>query len=388
MSHTMTATKRRVCFVTGTRAEFGLMRRALRAVQSHPNVHLQLIVTGMHLDARHGHTIDDIRRERWRIDATVPWRAAAKDPDATAASTGLAIAGLARAFAKLNPDVVLVVGDRVEAFAAAAAAHVGQRAVAHVHGGDKAQGQVDDALRHAITKLAHLHFPATRRSAARIKRLGEVPANIHVVGAPGLDGIEGEPLTLAELRAIVPDLRRHLFALLVLHPDDPSDQLAFDRATMLLRASERIGFERLVIVAPNNDPGAAGTFRAWDRAAKRPNVSLHRDLPRRAFLALLRDAAVLAGNSSAGIVEAASFGTPVVNVGPRQLGRERSKNVTDVPWTETAIRRALVKVWNRGRPVRFTGRNVYGDAGAGERIAAILGRVPLDGALRRKLIAY
>ena len=380
---------RNICFVTGTRAEFGLMRSTLRAIQSHPGLRLQLAVTGMHLDARHGRSIDAIRRDGWTIDATVPWRGTSNDSDTTAAATGVAIAGLAKAFRKLQPDVVLVCGDRVEAFAGAAAAHVSQRVVAHVHGGDKAQGQVDDALRHAITKLAHVHFAATKQSAARIAKLGEDRSRIQVVGAPGLDGITDEPLTLMELRRVVPDLRKHFFALVVLHPDEPSEQLAFDRASMLLRAVRAIPYEQIVIVAPNNDPGAAGVFRAWEagsRGAK--NVSLHRDLPRAAFLALLRDAAVLVGNSSAGIIEAASFGTPVVNVGPRQLGRERNGNVTDVPCGEAAIRKALTKLWNRGKSLRFTGRNVYGGDGAGERIATILGRVALDNSLRRKLITY
>ena len=365
------------------------MRSTLRAIQSHPDLHLQLVVTGMHLNARHGRSVDVIRREGWTVDATVPWRGASNDPDATAAATGTAIAGLAKAFRQLQPDVVLVCGDRVEAFAGAAAAHVGQRVVAHVHGGDKAQGQVDDALRHAITKLAHLHFAATKQSAVRIAKLGEDPSRIHAVGAPGLDGILEEPLTLMELRRVIPDLRKHFFALVVLHPDEPSEQLAFDRASMLLRAVQKVRYEQIVIVAPNNDPGAAGIFRAWNAASRRAkNVSIHRDLPRAPFLALLRDAAVLVGNSSAGIIEAASFGTPVVNVGPRQLGRERSGNVTDVPFGETAIRKALTKLWNRGKSLRFTGRNVYGGDRAGERIASILGRITLDASLRRKLITY
>jgi UDP-hydrolysing UDP-N-acetyl-D-glucosamine 2-epimerase len=342
----------------------------------------------MHLDPRHGRSIDAIRREGWKIDAVVPWRPASNDAADVARETGAAMANVSRAFDKLDPDVILVCGDRVEPFAAASAAHVAQRFVAHVHGGDKAQGQVDDALRHAITKLSHIHFAATKQSATRIRKLGEDISCIHVVGTPGLDGIEDEALTMMEARQLVPDVRKHFFALVVLHPDEPSEKLAFGRSSMLLSAVGRIGFERIVIVAPNNDPGAAGIFRAWSAATTQPNVTVHRDLPRPAFLALMRDAAVLVGNSSAGIIEAASFGTPVVNVGPRQLGRERSGNVTDVSYSEAAIRKTLAKVWNRGKPLRFTGRNVYGSAGAGQRIADILGRVKLNDALRRKLITY
>src|SRR5690348_11913590 len=164
--------RRRVCFVTGTRAEFGLMRTTLHAIQSHPSLELQLLATGMHLDRAHGRSIDAIRKEGWRVGATVSWPRSST-PAANAVSTGSAMAGIAQALERLQSDVVLVVGDRVEAFAAAAAGHVSGRVVAHVHGGDRALGQVDDSLRHAITKLAHVHFPATTRSANRLIKLGE-----------------------------------------------------------------------------------------------------------------------------------------------------------------------------------------------------------------------
>jgi UDP-hydrolysing UDP-N-acetyl-D-glucosamine 2-epimerase len=154
--------KRRICFVTGTRAEFGLMESTLRAIRKHPKLQLQIVVTGMHLDRRHGNTIRSIER---KIDATVPWRAATGSPLDTARATGRAIESLAATFDRLNSDVVLIVGDRVEAFAAASAAHISGKIIAHVHGGDRALGQVDDSLRHAITKLSHI--TSLRQSRAR-----------------------------------------------------------------------------------------------------------------------------------------------------------------------------------------------------------------------------
>ncbi len=178
--------KRRICFVTGTRAEFGLMQSVLRAIDSHPSLELQIVATGMHLDRRHGRTIDSLGR---KIHAIVPWRSKTGSPIETAQSTGHAITHLAATFDRLKSDIVLVVGDRVEAFAAASAAHIGGKIVAHIHGGDRALGQVDDSLRHAITKLAHLHFAATKQSARRIKKLGEDDWRIFPVGAPGIDGI-------------------------------------------------------------------------------------------------------------------------------------------------------------------------------------------------------
>src|SRR5690606_32775810 len=157
-THRLAMAKHRTGFVTGTRAEFGLMRPVLEAIRGHRELRRQLSGTGMHLHAAHGRSIQTIRREGWTIDAVVPWKAAGDDPVAVAERTGQAMAAIARAIGKLGSDVVLVVGDRVEAFAAAGAGHVAGKVVAHVHGGDRALGQIDDSLRHAITKLAHVHF--------------------------------------------------------------------------------------------------------------------------------------------------------------------------------------------------------------------------------------
>ena len=178
--------KRRICFVTGTRAEFGLVQSVLAAIESHPKLQLQLIVTGMHLSRRHGRSVDSIHQ---RIDAVVPWSSGDVSPLRIAQRTGHAIARLAEEFERLQSDIVLIVGDRVEAFAAASAGHISGKIVAHVHGGDRALGQVDDSLRHAITKLSHLHFAATNESAQRIAKLGEDRHRIFTVGAPGIDEI-------------------------------------------------------------------------------------------------------------------------------------------------------------------------------------------------------
>ncbi|WP_428939214.1 UDP-N-acetylglucosamine 2-epimerase [Fontivita pretiosa] len=372
----------RVCYVTGSRAEFGLMDRTLKAIARHPRLRLQIIVTGMHLDRRRGRSIDELQRQGWTIDAVVPWRQSPQQ-SSVAAAMGRAIAGIARALDRLGSDVVLVVGDRVEAFAAAAAGHVGGRIVAHVHGGDRAPGIVDDSLRHAITKLAHIHFPATRQSAARILRLGEDPRRVHVVGSPGIEAIREDARADHHLRP-----RR--FALLVLHPAQADQALEAIRAELVLDCVTRIGFDRVVIVYPNNDPGSQGIARVWDRHARDPRLVLHRNLPRASFLGLLRDAAVLVGNSSSGIIEAGSFGTPVVDIGPRQKGRLRNRNVVHVPYSRSAILAALRKIWNDGRPMRFRRDNLYGGGATGDRIARVLaGTGPETRAeLRQKLIMY
>jgi GDP/UDP-N,N'-diacetylbacillosamine 2-epimerase (hydrolysing) len=378
-----------IAFVTGTRAEFGLMRTVLEAIRAHPRLRLQIIATGMHLDRSRGYSLAAIRRAGWDVDRVVPWNPKRSiTASGTARATGDAISGLARAFDELGSDVVLVVGDRVEAFAAAAAGHIGGRVVAHVHGGDRAVGQVDDSLRHAITKLAHVHFPATPASAERILRLGEDRRRIHRVGAPGIDGIREEAAGARQIREAVGPLTRRRFALLVLHPGTADDNAEYRRARLVAGAVAGIPFPQVVIVHPNNDPGAAGIVRAWKELADDSRFVIRRDLPRPIFLGLIRDTAVLAGNSSSGIIEAASFGTRVVDIGPRQRGRERGANVVNVPYHAGAIRRALAKVWNDGRPRSFTGANLYGGAGAGRKIADVLAGLRIDEQLLRKLISY
>jgi UDP-hydrolysing UDP-N-acetyl-D-glucosamine 2-epimerase len=353
------------------------MQSTLAAIRATPNLKLQIIATGMHLSPQHGNTARTIQRDGWKLSATVPWKQSAQ-PAQVAAATGSAIASLARQFQKLHTQIVLIVGDRVEAFAAAVAGQIAGLTVAHIHGGDRALGQIDDSLRHAITKLSHIHFPATAASARRIRRLGEDAWRIHLVGSPGIDGIHSAPLPR----------RRDRYALLVLHPTDTDEKIEAARAAMLLHTVRKINFDHIVIVYPNNDPGSAGIIRCWKSQPKSNQETIVPDVSRPQFLALLRDAAVLVGNSSSGIIEAATFGTPVIDIGPRQAGRERSANVKNVPFSPAEIEKELRRIWNDGRPRRFHGTNVYGGDGAGRRIAKVLANLPLDDRLKRKLIAY
>lgn len=377
--------RRKICFVTGTRAEFGLMRRTLLAIRSHPMLSLQLAVTGMHLSAAHGNTVDEIVRDGWAIDARVPWEQGGGAPYEVARATGLAMAELARVYHELKTDVVLVVGDRVEAFAAASAAQVSQLALAHVHGGDLAEGQVDDSLRHAISKLAHVHLCATEGSAARLIRMGEDAARVHVVGAPGVEGIVEDaedphpgPLPAYRERGLV-------FALVLLHPTSTDEATEHARATELLDAT-LASVDRVVLIDPNNDPGHRGIVRAWDEAASDPRiVRMKGSVDRTRFLGLLRDAAVLVGNSSSGIIEAGAFGTRVVNVGDRQNGRERGTNVLDASHGRSAVECAVRECLALGRA---NGAHPYAKPETAGAIARILAHANLDGNSLRKRNGY
>ena len=356
------------------------MRSTLEAISKHPKLSLRIIATGMHLSAAHGRTIKSIRRDGFCVDATVPWKTG--NQSVTAVQTGRAMAGIAKALEKLRTDIVLIAGDRVEAFAAAAAGHIAGQVVAHVHGGDRALGQVDDSLRHAITKLAHIHFPATAASRLRILRLGEDSWRVHRVGSPGADGIAEAAEKIGN------EFGR--FALVVLHPTQTNEKLEYHRAKLVLSCVRRIGFDRIVIVYPNNDPGSAGIIRCWQETENDPQrrICVLRNVQRTSFLAMMRDAAVLIGNSSSGIIEAASFGTPVIDIGPRQNGRERSANAVNVPFVKSRIDPELQRVWNNGVAIRYAKRNVYGGDGAGEKIAEILCGLRIDAKITRKLIGY
>lgn len=360
------------------------MGTALRAIQQHPKLQLQIVATGMHLDPAHGDALSSITAAGFRPDAVVPWPTGRGAVD-NAIHTGQAIAHLARTLHRLSSDAVLVVGDRVEAFAGAVAAHLSHLPLAHVHGGDRALGQVDDSLRHAITKLAHIHFPATAASARRIIRLGEEPRRVFRVGSPGNDGIARLASDDESLGERFPKLDESPFALLVLHPTTPEASAERRRAAMVLGAVRRAGLEQVIIVSPNNDPGARGILAAWKSARRHRGVSVARDLPRSVFLGLLRDAQVLVGNSSSGIIEAAAFRTPVVDIGPRQAGRERSNNLLHVEFDAAAIVRALRSAI---RMPRSRIRNVYAGDGAGEAMADILARLDLRCIGVGKLISY
>lgn len=373
--------RRRIAVVTGTRAEYGALRSTLRALAGNPHTELQLIVGGLHLLPRFGRTERLIRNDGFRIALRAAMQSGDDAPDDQALGVARGVSAIARFLVRRQTDMVVVLGDRIEALAAAVAAVTTGRVLAHIHGGDVAPGDFDDSLRHAITKLAHLHLAATRRSAERIVRMGEDRCRVHVVGAPGLD--ELRPLLRNAPRS------RERRALIVYHPvgRSPSvERLAMQR---VLTAAARAGLARTIIY-PNSDRGHTGIVEAIERHAAhapRGEVAVHRSLPREQYLNELLRAAVLIGNSSSGILEAPLAGTPAVDVGDRQRGREPGgPSIVHCGESAGEIRRAIHAAL-RLRPRRGAA-SVYGDGRSGARIASVLSRVKLDDELRRKGNAY
>jgi UDP-N-acetylglucosamine 2-epimerase (non-hydrolysing)/GDP/UDP-N,N'-diacetylbacillosamine 2-epimerase (hydrolysing) len=374
---------RRVAVLTGTRAEYGLLQSVMTAIAAEPRLKLQTVVTGIHLLPEFGRTADVITRDGWRVDAQVPMQTGSDDPLDQAAGLARGVAGIAAFLAQARTDIVLVLGDRIEAMAGALAAVTTGRVLAHVHGGDVAPGDFDDSLRHAITKLAHVHFPATRRAARRLVRMGETPERVYVVGAPGLD-------RLRELLVEQPPRRsRAGHALVIFHASGRPPAVEERAMNTLLDAVAAAGLQR-VIIYPNTDRGQSGVLRAirrHERESERAAITTHRSLPRDDFLRLLMSVDVLVGNSSSGVIEAPLAGTPSVTIGDRQAGREPAgSSVICVAESERAVRAGLRRALRL--KVRRRGRSVYGDGQAGPRIAQILAGLDDLAALARKRIRY
>lgn len=371
--------RRRILVVTGTRAEFGLLAPVMRAIRRHEKLELLVVAAGAHMILP-AETYREVKAA-FPVADIVPMQTAGRTgrfEDAEALGKG--VARFARSFQRLAPDAVLVLGDRIEAFAAAAAASVAGIPLAHVHAGDRAEGVADEAMRHAITKLAHIHFPATPASAERLTKMGERPAMIHTVGSPALDGLDAiEPLSdgaFADLGS--PGV------VLLFHPIGRSPEIEEAAATEIIA-----GFagERVLALHPNFDPGREGILRAI-RAASLRELD---HLPRDRFIALLKRLriarGVLVGNSSAALIEGAALKLPAIDAGPRQGGRERCANVLHLDRESApAIRDALAKA----RTLDLSRlRHPYGEGDTGPRIAALLAGLELsDPSLLRKRCTY
>jgi len=375
---------RTICYVSGTRADFGLMQSTLSAIQAHPSMELAIVVTGMHLSERYGHTVDDIVRAGLPVTQRVPVDMDPPTGATMARNVGRMLTAFVDAFEQIRPDVVLLLGDRGEMLAGALAAIHLNIPVAHIHGGERS-GTVDEPVRHAISKLSHFHFTATADAAARLVRMGEREDHVRVTGAPGLDGVR--ELAHIDRAALCRDagLRADApVALMVFHPVLQEAATAGRDTDIILDALADSGVQVMALM-PNADAGSSDVRAALAARKGRPGMALATHLPRDAFISWMAHADVMVGNSSAGIIEAASFGTPVVNIGTRQAMRERNANVMDVPAEREALLDAVRQALAGGR---LPPANLYGDGDAARRIVELLDQLPLDGHVLMKANAY
>lgn len=384
--------KRRVLGVTGIRSEYDIMSSVFRAIAAHPDLELKLAVTGAHLSPAYGHTIDEIRADGFEVADEI--ESLLNGDRAASRVKGLAVqlAGLVQTVGWVEPDMLLVLGDREEAMTTALAGAYLNIPVAHIAGGDRVVGNVDDQVRHAVTKLAHLHFVTNRESKERVLRLGEQPFRVFDVGNPGLDRLREVPeIDTAELS------RRLGFALsegeplliLIQHVISTEIDQAYEQMKTSLEAVKALGV-RTVLSFPNSDAGAQQIVRAIREYEGLPFLHTAKNIPRLEFVNLMRRASCLLGNSSAGILEAPLLKLPVVNVGNRQRGRLHAENVQFVPHDKNrivrALKRAVFDAEYRKTVAECT--NPYGDGKSSARIAEVLASIPLDDALLIKDITY
>lgn len=374
---------RKICYITGTRADFGLMQSTLRLIDQTPALKLSIIVTGMHLLAEYGLTVRDIESTGLNIEAKIEVEAQSSG-STMGRNIGRMVTALTDILAAAKPDLILLLGDRGEMLAGAIAAIHLNIPIFHIHGGERS-GTVDEPVRHAISKLSHIHCVATAEARDRLIRMGESPDHIHVVGAPGLDGLTDlssiSRTTL--LQSIGLDQKRP-FALLVYHPVLQEADAAGKTLEAIFSAMASHDLQ-IVALKPNSDAGSDQIRQVLALHADDKNIRVITHFPREQFISWMAAADIMIGNSSAGIIEAASFGTPVINIGSRQNLRERNANTIDVPTDAAAIDTAISAALKSGRTTR---QNVYGDGESGRRILQLLQETPLGADLLAKSNAY
>lgn len=360
---------RRLLVVTGSRADFGLWRPVLEAADRHPDFAARLLVTAMHLEAKFGGTLQEVRASGYEIAAEVPCTPAADDPASMAAAVGRAVVDMAPVLDRERPDWLLVLGDRGEQLAAVIAAMHLPVPIAHVAGGDVTLGAIDDTVRDMITRASHLHLATTEAAAARLRRLGEESWRIRVVGSPGLDD-------LAQLAAAEPGpvLQRYRlpsdgpYLLLLQHPETRAARDPVADLDETLAATAELNIPRIAIL-PNADAGGRAMI---ERLQIEPDLPVIASAPRRDFAVLLARAAALVGNSSAGLTEAPLLRVPAVDIGDRQAGRLRGDNVVHAEAERGSIAQALRVALSPGFRSGLSGRSPHGDGRAAERIVSAL----------------
>lgn len=373
--------------LTGSRAEYGLLRWVMLGLRDDPAFELQVLVTGAHLSDAHGSTCAEIEADGFSPLTRVDMELAGDDPVSLGEAAGRAVGGVARALADLEPDLLVVLGDRYEILAAATAATLARVPIAHLAGGDITEGAFDDAIRHALTKLSHLHFPTNQPAAQRLLQMGEDPRHVHVVGSTAIDAIRKLTLlTRAELEADLGAALRRRNVLVTFHPVTLDPVPSKTQLACLLDALEALGPDLGVFfTGANADPEGRAlndTIRRW--VSVHPHARFFSSLGQLRYLSLLSQVDALVGNSSSGIYEAPAVGVPTVNVGMRQAGRLRSGSVIDCAPEAGAIAAAVRRALDD--PPR-PGQTPYGDGHAADRIVAALRAVPDFAALLHKRFA-
>jgi UDP-hydrolysing UDP-N-acetyl-D-glucosamine 2-epimerase len=340
--------RRKVCIVTGTRAEYGLLHLLMKEIANDTELELQIVATGMHLSPEFGLTYQIIEDDGFEINEKVEMLLSGDTPVAITKSIGLATIGFADAFERLKPDLLVVLGDRYEMLAAAQSAMVARIPIAHIAGGDTTEGAIDEAIRHSITKMSHLHFVTNDISAQRVLQMGENPKHVYNVGSPGIDQIKCIDLIAKEKLEEALGFRfREKNVLVTFHPVTLDSQPAPDQFEELLRALDRLGDEvGIIITKPNSDTNGRALIQMIDDYVnKRSNAKSYTSLGQLKYLSTMAVVDAVVGNSSSGLYEAPSFKKPTVNIGDRQKGRLLASSIINCEPIAKDIESAIQKAF-------------------------------------------
>lgn len=378
---------RKICALTGARSDWGILLPILEKIRDASHLRLEIVATGMHLSPEFGMTISDIRSDGFDVAECVDMLVSSDSQLGAAKSMGLGTIGFAQAFGNISPDLLLIVGDRFEAHAAAVAALPLNIPVAHIHGGEVTKGTLDDSLRHSITKLSHLHFVSTEEYRERVLQLGEEPWRVKVTGAPSLDKINRDEVISREKlqsRLDIPLSSAPILA--TFHPVTAGNPNIKWQVDELLKAISKMHLP-VIFTQSNSDPGGHIINDALrDYTLHHSDAWFLPNLGSKYYFSLMSLASVMVGNSSSGIIEAASFGLPVVNIGDRQGGRVKGSNVIDVDYSTecilSGIRAALTEQFVKGSQTMV---NPYGNGKASGLIVKTLGEIGLGPQLVKKL---
>ena len=378
---------RKICVITGTRAEYGLLYWVMRGIDEDPSLKLQLIVTGMHLSPEFGLTVKVIEQDGVHIDYKVEMLLSSDTPVGIAKSMGVGLIGFADAFSLLKPDIVVMLGDRFELLAAASAAMVARIPIGHIHGGELTEGAIDDAIRHSITKMSHLHFTSTEVYRKRVIQLGEQPNRVFNVGATGIDNIKKLPLLKREeLEKEIGFTLGKRNLLITYHPVTLESGKAQKEFAYLLDALLTLQDTKFIFTMPNADTeGRCIMSMVKEFVKKHPERAIYfTSMGQQLYLSAMQYVDAVVGNSSSGIIEAPSFKIGTINIGDRQRGRVRAESIIDCDSDYHSIVRAFQRLYSKEFQKKLKSvKNPYGEGGASEKIVSILKSCPLSGILKK-----
>ena len=377
---------RKICVITGTRAEYGLLRWVMQGIKDDPELRLQIIATGMHLSPEFGLTYREIEQDGFHINHKVEMLTSSDTAVGIAKSMGLGLIGFADALSELAPDVIVVLGDRFEIFSAVTACLVARIPVAHLHGGEATEGSTDEALRHSITKMSHLHFVAAEAYRQRVIQLGEQPDRVFMVGGLGVDTINRMQLLDREALEQLLDFALGDKSLLVtFHPVTLEEGTAADQMTELLAALAELHNTQLVFTMPNADTDGRVLIRMIEEfVALHPRARACTSLGSLRYFSCMKHVDGVVGNSSSGLLEAPCFQKGTINIGDRQRGRLQAASVINCKPTRQSITTALAQLYSADFQLGLGKvQNPYGVGGASDLIVATLKTVPLGGVLKK-----